>query len=167
MPLDHPRIVKLRESWNTANEIILVLELVSGGELFDYLAEREQLTENEAAGIIKQVLETISYMHELKIAHFDLKPENVMCLPGNVPAGGAPKIKLVDFGLSQRCDLGIEVTAMHGTPEFVAPEVLAFEPIGLEADLWSIGVITYILLSGCSPFQGTKTKIHISGLTLL
>ncbi|CBY35470.1 unnamed protein product [Oikopleura dioica] len=152
--LDHPRIVKLRESWNTANEIILVLELVSGGELFDYLAEREQLTENEAAGIIKQVLETISYMHELKIAHFDLKPENVMCLPGNVPAGGAPKIKLVDFGLSQRCDLGIEVTAMHGTPEFVAPEVLAFEPIGLEADLWSIGVITYILLSGCSPFQG-------------
>ena len=99
--------------------------------------------------------------------------------------GNAPKIKLVDFGLSQRCDLGIEeidrhfflffsykrqltwdkfllvsiidqfeVTAMHGTPEFVAPEVLAFEPVGLEADMWSIGVITYILLSGCSPFQG-------------
>ena len=76
--LNHPRIVKLKESWNNSNEVILVLELVSGGELFDYLAEREQLTENEAAGIIRQVLETIDYMHDLKIAHFDLKPENVM-----------------------------------------------------------------------------------------
>ena len=75
---DHPRIVKLKESWNNPNEVILVLELVSGGELFDYLAEREQLTENEAAGIVKQILETVDYMHELKIAHFDLKPENVM-----------------------------------------------------------------------------------------
>ena len=77
-PTDHPRIVKLKESWNNPNEVILVLELVSGGELFDYLAEREQLTENEAAGIVKQILETVDYMHELKIAHFDLKPENVM-----------------------------------------------------------------------------------------
>jgi len=78
----------------------------------------------------------------------------LQCLPGKVAPGSAPAIKLIDFGLSQRCDLGIEVQAMHGTPEFVAPEVLAFEPVGLEADMWSIGVITYILLSGCSPFQG-------------
>ena len=76
--LNHPRIVKLKESWQNANEVILVLELVSGGELFDFLADREQLTENEAAGIIKQVLETLDYMHDQKIAHFDLKPENIM-----------------------------------------------------------------------------------------
>ena len=102
--MNHPRIVKLKESWQNANEVILVMELVSGtdlspliwrfhhyvihlhyvivkfsgGELFDYLADREQLTENEAAGIIKQVLETLDYMHDLKIAHFDLKPENIM-----------------------------------------------------------------------------------------
>ena len=76
--LNHPRIVKLKEAWQNANEVILVLELVSGGELFDFLADREQLTENEAAGIIKQVLETLDYMHDQKIAHFDLKPENIM-----------------------------------------------------------------------------------------
>jgi len=165
--LNHPRIVKLKESWQNANEVILVMELVSGGELFDYLADREQLTENEAAGIIKQVLETLDYMHDLKIAHFDLKPENIMCLPGKVPPGSAPAVKLIDFGLSQRCDLGIEVQAMHGTPEFVAPEVLAFEPVGLEADMWSIGVITYILLSGCSPFQGEDKAETFSRIAAL
>nr|XP_061831148.1 death-associated protein kinase 3-like isoform X3 [Nerophis lumbriciformis] len=150
----HPNIVTLHDVYENRTDVVLILELVSGGELFDFLAQKESLSEEEATQFIKQILEGVNYLHARKIAHFDLKPENIMLLDKKVPL---PRIKLIDFGLAHKIEAGVEFKNIFGTPEFVAPEIVSYEPLGLEADMWSIGVITYILLSGASPFLG-ETK---------
>lgn len=152
--IQHPNIVTLHDVYENRTDVVLILELVSGGELFDFLAQKESLSEEEATQFIKQILEGVNYLHSRKIAHFDLKPENIMLLDKNVPL---PRIKLIDFGLAHKIEAGVEFKNIFGTPEFVAPEIVNYEPLGLEADMWSIGVITYILLSGASPFLG-ETK---------
>ncbi|XP_028297518.1 death-associated protein kinase 2a isoform X2 [Gouania willdenowi] len=152
--IQHPNIVTLHDVYENRTDVVLILELVSGGELFDFLAQKESLSEEEATQFIKQILEGVNYLHARKIAHFDLKPENIMLLDKNVPL---PRIKLIDFGLAHKIEAGVEFKNIFGTPEFVAPEIVNYEPLGLEADMWSIGVITYILLSGASPFLG-ETK---------
>ncbi|NXL93154.1 DAPK1 kinase, partial [Alectura lathami] len=150
----HPNVITLHDVYENKTDVILILELVAGGELFDFLAEKESLTEEEATEFLKQILNGVQYLHSLQIAHFDLKPENIMLLDKNVPK---PRIKIIDFGLAHKIDFGNEFKNIFGTPEFVAPEIVNYEPLGLEADMWSIGVITYILLSGASPFLG-ETK---------
>ncbi|XP_073201098.1 death-associated protein kinase 1 isoform X4 [Lepidochelys kempii] len=152
--IQHPNVITLHDVYENKTDVILILELVAGGELFDFLAEKESLTEEEATEFLKQILNGVYYLHSLQIAHFDLKPENIMLLDRNVPK---PRIKIIDFGLSHKIDFGNEFKNIFGTPEFVAPEIVNYEPLGLEADMWSIGVITYILLSGASPFLG-ETK---------
>ncbi|XP_068781196.1 death-associated protein kinase 1 isoform X2 [Struthio camelus] len=150
----HPNVIALHDVYENKTDVILILELVAGGELFDFLAEKESLTEEEATEFIQQILNGVQYLHSLQIAHFDLKPENIMLLDRNVPK---PRIKIIDFGLAHKIDFGNKFKNIFGTPEFVAPEIVNYEPLGLEADMWSIGVITYILLSGASPFLG-ETK---------
>uniref|UniRef100_A0A3B5AYS9 Death-associated protein kinase 3-like n=1 Tax=Stegastes partitus TaxID=144197 RepID=A0A3B5AYS9_9TELE len=140
--IQHPNIVTLHDVYENRTDVVLILELVSGGELFDFLAQKESLSEEEATQFIKQILEGVNYLHSRKIAHFDLKPENIMLLDKNVPL---PRIKLIDFGLAHKIEAGVEFKNIFGTPEFVAPEIVNYEPLGLEADMWSIGVITYIL----------------------
>ncbi|KFW95101.1 Death-associated protein kinase 1, partial [Phalacrocorax carbo] len=152
--IQHPNVITLHDVYENKTDVILILELVAGGELFDFLAEKESLTEEEATEFLKQILNGVQYLHSLQIAHFDLKPENIMLLDRNVPK---PRIKIIDFGLAHKIDFGNEFKNIFGTPEFVAPEIVNYEPLGLEADMWSIGVITYILLSGASPFLG-ETK---------
>ncbi|XP_026876708.1 death-associated protein kinase 3 isoform X2 [Electrophorus electricus] len=137
-------------------------ELVSGGELFDFLAEKESLTEEEATQFLKQILDGVHYLHSKHIAHFDLKPENIMLLDKNVPN---PRIKLIDFGIAHQIKEGNEFKNIFGTPEFVAPEIVNYEPLGLEADMWSIGVITYILLSGASPFLGETKQETLTNIS--
>nr|XP_020021637.1 death-associated protein kinase 1 isoform X2 [Castor canadensis] len=134
----------------------------SCGELFDFLAEKESLTEEEATEFLKQILNGVHYLHSLQIAHFDLKPENIMLLDRNVPK---PRIKIIDFGLAHKIDFGNEFKNIFGTPEFVAPEIVNYEPLGLEADMWSIGVITYILLSGASPFLGDTKQETLANVS--
>ncbi|XP_056307573.1 death-associated protein kinase 2 isoform X3 [Danio aesculapii] len=140
--LQHPNIIAMHDIYENPTDVMLVLELVSGGELFDFLAQKESLCEEEATEFIKQILNGVQYLHFKKIAHFDLKPENIMLLDHNVQL---PRIKLIDFGLAHRIKDGVEFKNIFGTPEFVAPEIVNYEPLGLEADMWSIGVITYIL----------------------
>ncbi|XP_048358888.1 death-associated protein kinase 1 [Sphaerodactylus townsendi] len=152
--IQHPNVITLYDVYESKVDVILILELVAGGELFDFLAEKESLTEEEATEFLKQILNGVNYLHSLQIAHFDLKPENIMLLDRNVPK---PRIKIIDFGLAHKIDFSNEFKNIFGTPEFVAPEIVNYEPLGLEADMWSIGVITYILLSGASPFLG-ETK---------
>lgn len=152
--IQHPNVITLHDVYESKMDVILILELVAGGELFDFLAEKESLTEEEATEFLKQILNGVNYLHSLQIAHFDLKPENIMLLDRNVPK---PRIKIIDFGLAHKIDFSNEFKNIFGTPEFVAPEIVNYEPLGLEADMWSIGVITYILLSGASPFLG-ETK---------
>ncbi|KAM6165186.1 LOW QUALITY PROTEIN: death-associated protein kinase 1-like [Erethizon dorsatum] len=138
-------------------------ESVAGGELFDFLAEKESLTEEEATEFLKQILNGVHYLHSLQIAHFDLKPENIMLLDKNVPR---PQIKIIDFGLAHKIDFRNEFKNVFGTPEFVVPEIVNYELLGLEAEMWSIGVITYILLSGASPFLGdTKQERNLANVS--
>ncbi|KAK9408972.1 death-associated protein kinase 3 [Crotalus adamanteus] len=160
--IQHPNIITLHDIFENKTDVVLILELVSGGELFDFLAEKESLTEEEATQFLKQILDGVHYLHSKHIAHFDLKPENIMLLDKNVPS---PRIKLIDFGIAHKIETGNEFKNIFGTPEFVAPEIVNYEPLGLEADMWSIGVITYILLSGASPFLGETKQETLTNIS--
>lgn len=160
--LQHPNIISLHDIYENRTDVVLMLELVSGGELFDFLAQKESLSEEEATEFLKQILNGVHYLHSKKIAHFDLKPENIMLLDKNVPL---PRIKIIDFGLAHKIEDGVEFKNIFGTPEFVAPEIVNYEPLGLPADMWSIGVITYILLSGASPFLGESKQETLANIS--
>uniref|UniRef100_A0A3P9DTG1 non-specific serine/threonine protein kinase n=1 Tax=Maylandia zebra TaxID=106582 RepID=A0A3P9DTG1_9CICH len=160
--IQHPNVIALHEVFENKAEVILILELVAGGELFDFLAEKESLSEEEATQFLKQILDGVHYLHSKRIAHFDLKPENIMLLNRSVPH---PRIKIIDFGLAHKIDFGNDFKNIFGTPEFVAPEVVNYEPLGLEADMWSVGVITYILLSGASPFLGDNKQETLANVS--
>ncbi|XP_037536775.1 death-associated protein kinase 1 [Nematolebias whitei] len=160
--IQHPNIIALHQVFENKAEVILILELVAGGELFDFLAEKESLSEEEATQFLKQILDGVLYLHSKRIAHFDLKPENIMLLNRSVPH---PRIKLIDFGLAHKIDFSNDFKNIFGTPEFVAPEVVNYEPLGLESDMWSIGVITYILLSGASPFLGDTKQETLANVS--
>ncbi|AWP04937.1 putative death-associated protein kinase 2-like [Scophthalmus maximus] len=149
--LRHPNIVTLKDVFESRAEVVLILELVSGAELFDFIAEKDNLLESEAIEFMKQILEGLGFMHSKNIAHFDLKPENIMLSDKVSPN---PNIKLIDFGLAHCFHQGEEYRSSSGTPQYIAPEVINSEPLSTASDMWSIGVITYILLSGLSPFQG-------------
>uniref|UniRef100_A0A1I7X9H6 Protein kinase domain-containing protein n=1 Tax=Heterorhabditis bacteriophora TaxID=37862 RepID=A0A1I7X9H6_HETBA len=158
----HSNVIQLHEVYETAGDVILVLELVSGGELFDHVCAKECLDEAEAAAFIKQILLGIKHLHSLNIVHLDIKPENVM-----LKKRGDSQVKLIDFGLSRRILPGHTVKDMVGTPEFVAPEVVNYETLCPATDMWALGVVTYILLSGGSPFLGDtrdETFCNITGV---
>jgi len=145
--LKHPNIVQLLETYEDKSKVYLVMELVTGGELFDRIVEKGSYTEKDAADLIRQVLEAVDYMHDQGVVHRDLKPENLLYYCPDEDS----KIMISDFGLSKMEDSGIMATAC-GTPGYVAPEVLAQKPYGKAVDVWSIGVISYILLCGYPPF---------------
>ncbi|KAI1287431.1 Calcium/calmodulin-dependent protein kinase type 1 [Halotydeus destructor] len=130
--LEHPNIVRLLETFEDKNKVFLVMQLVTGGELFDRIVEKGSYTEKDASALIKQILEA---------------PENLLYYCPDEES----KIMISDFGLSKMEDSGIMATAC-GTPGYVAPEVLAQKPYGKAVDVWSIGVIAYILLCGYPPF---------------
>ncbi|CAJ0583878.1 unnamed protein product, partial [Mesorhabditis spiculigera] len=144
----HPRIAQIYDAfYSTSNDVILVMELVKGGELFNRVVEDNfVLTETAAAVIICQLCEAIDYIHKQNIVHLDIKPENIMCVTesGN-------RIKLIDFGLARHYDGSEDLYYMAGTPEFSAPEVIKFEPLDFRTDMWSI--------IGIFPFLGETTPL--------
>ncbi|ROL43532.1 Calcium/calmodulin-dependent protein kinase type 1G [Anabarilius grahami] len=153
--IKHDNVVGLEDFYETRTHYYLVMELVSGGELFDRILDRGVYTEKDASRVIKQVLEAVSYLHQNSIVHRDLKPENLLYYSPEENA----KIMISDFGLSKMADHGVMSTAC-GTPGYVAPEVLAQKPYSKAVDCWSIGVITYILLSGYPPFyEENETRL--------
>uniref|UniRef100_A0A0N5CAU5 Protein kinase domain-containing protein n=1 Tax=Strongyloides papillosus TaxID=174720 RepID=A0A0N5CAU5_STREA len=156
----HKNVIQLYNVYETSDEIILILELISGGELFDHVCEKECLPENEAVAFVKQILEGVRHLHNLKVCHLDIKPENIMLLKK-----GEPNIKLIDFGLSRVILPGFPVKDMIGTPEFVAPEVINYEYLSSATDMWAIGVVTYILLSNGSPFLGESREETFCNIT--
>ncbi|XP_078062169.1 death-associated protein kinase 2-like, partial [Mustelus asterias] len=159
--VQHPSIIALYDVFESRTEMVLILELVLGGELFDYIAEKENLSEEQAMHFIEQLLQALRYLHGKNITHLDLKPENILLRDRAVPQ---PEIKLIDFGLAQRIEAGTEFRIMCGTPQYIAPEIINYEPLGHPTDMWSVGVITYILLSGLSPFQGDTERETLSNI---
>uniref|UniRef100_A0A480ZWI0 calcium/calmodulin-dependent protein kinase n=1 Tax=Sus scrofa TaxID=9823 RepID=A0A480ZWI0_PIG len=153
--IKHENIVTLEDIYESSTHYYLVMQLVSGGELFDRILERGVYTERDASLVIRQVLAAVKYLHENGIVHRDLKPENLLYL---TPEENS-KIMITDFGLSKMEQSGVMSTAC-GTPGYVAPEVLAQKPYSKAVDCWSIGVITYILLCGYPPFyEETESKL--------
>ncbi|XP_049318670.1 calcium/calmodulin-dependent protein kinase IGb isoform X5 [Astyanax mexicanus] len=153
--IKHNNIVALEDFYETQSHYYLVMQLVSGGELFDRLLDRGMFSEKDASMVIRQVLEGVHYLHQNNIVHRDLKPENLLYYSQDENS----KIMISDFGLSKMEDNDIMSTAC-GTPGYVAPEVLAQKPYSKAVDCWSIGVITYILLCGYPPFyEETETRL--------
>uniref|UniRef100_A0A3Q4I4K8 Myosin light chain kinase family, member 4b n=1 Tax=Neolamprologus brichardi TaxID=32507 RepID=A0A3Q4I4K8_NEOBR len=146
--LNHANLIQLYAAFESRNDIILVME-VEGGELFDRIIdENYNLTELDTVLFIRQICEGLQYMHKMYILHLDLKqPENILCV-----SRATNKIKIIDFGLA-RYKPREKLKVNFGTPEFLAPEVINYEFVSFPTDMWSLGVITY-MLSGLSPFLG-------------
>jgi len=146
--LNHPNILKLYDVYESQDEVFLVTELVDGKELFDKIIEKGNYSEKDASLIIRQIVAAIDYLHGQGIAHRDLKPENLL----TSGEGQGETIKVADFGLSKNFGEDRLKTSC-GSPGYVAPEVLICDsPYDKSVDMWSIGVILYILLCGYPPF---------------
>ncbi|CAJ1072386.1 myosin light chain kinase 3 isoform X3 [Xyrichtys novacula] len=139
--LDHASLIQLYAAYESRNDIILVLEYVGGGELFDRIIdENYTLMELDAVVFIRQICEGLQHMHKMYILHLDLKPENILCVNRVTN-----KIKIIDFGLARIYKPREKLRVNFGTPEFLAPEVVNYDFVSFNTDMWSLGVITYML----------------------
>ncbi|KAL7866071.1 hypothetical protein SRHO_G00113180 [Serrasalmus rhombeus] len=158
---NNPRMINLHAAYETEHDIVLLLEYAAGGEIFDHCISDELLSEFQIIRLIRQTLEGIHLLHQSSVVHLDLKPQNIL-LTSLSPLGD---IKIVDFGLARKLGSAGELREILGTPEYVAPEILNYEPITTASDLWSVGVITYMLITGESPFAGEdkqQTFLNVS-----
>ncbi|KAM4724879.1 LOW QUALITY PROTEIN: serine/threonine-protein kinase DCLK3 [Anableps anableps] len=146
--LSHPRIVRLLAHHHTRTHSYLMMELVSGGDLFEAISDRGKFSEAEAGLMVLDVSEALNYIHCRSIVHRDLKPENLLV---KKVTGGIGRLKLGDFGLAMV--VTEPVFTICGTPTYVAPEILCETGYGVAVDVWALGVILYILLCGFAPFR--------------
>ncbi|XP_032931040.1 myosin light chain kinase 2, skeletal/cardiac muscle [Catharus ustulatus] len=148
--LNHHNLIQLYDAIETPREIILFMEYVEGGELFERIIDDDyHLTEVDCMVFVRQICEGIRFMHHMCVLHLDLKPENILCV-----AATGHMVKIIDFGLARRYNPNEKLKVNFGTPEFLSPEVVNYEQVSYTTDMWSMGVITYMLLSGLSPFLG-------------
>lgn len=159
--LNHRKLIRLHEAYDSDRWMTLITEIGAGGELVrDNILKRDYYTERDMAMYVYQILLGIDHMHEFGIGHMGLTIKDLLISHAN-----SDDLKICDFGLSRRVHQTNLTTLDYGMPEFVAPEVVNREGVGLWQDMWSIGVITYILLGGSSPFRGdndreTLTKVR-------
>ncbi|KAI5800737.1 kinase-like domain-containing protein [Pyronema domesticum] len=148
--LNHPHIVAFRDWFESRDKYYIVTQLATGGELFDRICDYGKFTEKDAARIIHEVLDAVSYLHANNIVHRDLKPENLLYLTKDANSS----LVLADFGIAKMLDSGDSMlNTMAGSFGYAAPEVMLKKGHGKPVDLWSLGVITYTLLCGYSPFR--------------
>ncbi|XP_013388196.1 serine/threonine-protein kinase 17A-like isoform X1 [Lingula anatina] len=165
MALAHPRLIDLKEVYETSHELVLITEYAAGGELFHHIDEEESFKEKEVIHLMRQIMEGLVFLHDRNVVHLDLKPQNIL-LTNPHPHGD---VKLCDFGFARLVNYGEDIRDIIGTPDYVAPEVLSYEPIGTYTDIWSVGVLVYVMLTGCSPFAGEdkqETFLNISQVNL-
>ncbi|ETW35934.1 CAMK protein kinase [Plasmodium falciparum Tanzania (2000708)] len=156
--LRHPNVIYLKEIINTKETLYISMELVKGGELYDFLLAETRLSEIHANKIITQLIKTVAYLHRCGIIHRDIKPENILLTDKSRDA----QIKLTDFGLSTLCAPNELLKEPCGTLAYVAPEVITLQGYNHKVDAWSIGIILYLLLSGKLPFPINKnTEMNI------
>lgn len=154
----HPNVILLVEVFESKDKVYMVMELATGGDLLDRIISKGYFAEKDAASVVRMVLSGLKYLHSLGITHRDLKPENLLYYhPGH-----DSRIMITDFGLSaakRTSDEFMQTTC--GTPEYIAPEILARKPYSSLVDLWAVGVIAYILLSGTMPFDDdNRTRLY-------
>jgi serine/threonine protein kinase len=157
----HPHVIRLKNVFETKEKIFIVTELVKGGDLFDRIVKRRRFPESVARTLISQILEAIHYLHERGIVHRDLKPENIMLTSEE----SEDNVKIGDFGLSKFAVPEEIMKLPCGTLAYVAPEVLNMKGYGKEVDLWSVGVILFVLIRGRLPFD-SKVRGEVIAKTL-
>ncbi|CAI4227244.1 unnamed protein product [Auanema sp. JU1783] len=159
--LHHDKLLNLHEAFDLGTEMCLIEEFVSGGELFEKIMEDNSLmSEEEVRDYMHQILLGVQHMHNNDIVHLDLKPENIL-----LKAKNSTELKIIDFGLARKLDPKKSVKLLFGTPEFCAPEVVNYQPVGLSTDMWTVGVISYVLLSGLSPFLGDNDEDTLANVS--
>lgn len=153
MNIAHDNIVNTFDVFDSLHHLHLVIEYMEGGELFDIVADQGHLSEQRASQVMREIIAGVDYLHNIGIVHCDIKPENILCKSKQWPL----QVKLCDFGLANFYDKyndNSTMTAMIGTPGYVAPEVINREPYGPPIDMWACGVVLYVMLSGRMPFFG-------------
>ena len=163
--LRHPHIIHLEDIFADNKRLFLVMELSSGGDLFDRIVKKKSYPEHEAKIVMTQILQAMAYLHERNIAHRDIKPENILL----VNKQSDVDVKLTDFGLAKKVDESSKLKTFCGTPQYFAPEVLQRRgtvkgagTYSLAADMWSLGVILFVLLEGNYPFNENTLSQQIS-----
>uniref|UniRef100_UPI00358F831F kalirin-like isoform X2 n=1 Tax=Myxine glutinosa TaxID=7769 RepID=UPI00358F831F len=146
--LKHPQLPSIIDTYETATSYVLITELIPDGRLLDYIVSEGKLTEGDVAGYVRDLLHALQYLHNCRIAHLDIKPENVLVDISNARV----TLKLTDLGDAMQITTHFYLHPLLGSPEFASPELVRGWPVTLTTDIWSLGVLTYVLLSGVSPF---------------
>ena len=150
----HPNVVSMTDLFETETDVYIVMEYMTGGELYDKIVKQKVFSEKEASAVICQIASVLKYLHSNNIVHRDLKPSNILyCDESADPIG----LRVSDFGFAKllRHDNGMLMTPCF-TANFVAPEVLKSQGYDKSCDIWSLGVILYVMLVGSLPFQAIK-----------
>mmetsp|Transcript_34634 Transcript_34634/g.69966 ORF Transcript_34634/g.69966 Transcript_34634/m.69966 type:complete len:781 (-) Transcript_34634:3058-5400(-) len=147
--LRHKNIVALNDLFEEKDYFYLVMELLNGGDVFDRIVEKNHYTELDARNLARELLSAVAYMHDRGVAHRDLKPQNLLLVSKDDDAD----IKVADFGFAKRVHVPNSLMTRCGTPTYVAPEVLKNHPHDMMVDMWSVGIIIYVLLVGYPPFM--------------
>jgi len=144
--IDHPKVICMKDIFDSKDTLFIVMELMTGGELFEEIVKRKTFSEKDASYIMKQLFQALEFLHSKGIVHRDLKLENLL-----IEKPGTLDIKLADFGLSKIVTEDSLMTAC-GTPFYVAPDILNGSGYGSAVDMWACGILLYVLLSGRLPF---------------
>ena len=150
----HPHIVPVLDFFEENDCYFIIMELMSGGDLFDRIGKKKSYSEADARDLVYKMLKAVAICHQHNIAHCDMKPKNLLL----VSEDDDSFIKLADFGFAARVHQPKSLTKQCGTPFFVAPEILIRRPYDQMSDMWSVGCIVYLLLSGNLPFLGRSQK---------
>eukprot|EP00536_Pseudo-nitzschia_multiseries_P005978 jgi/Psemu1/254975/estExt_Genewise1Plus.C_1220014 len=152
--MSHPHVVPLLDFFEEKDCYFLVMELMSGGDLFDRIGKKKSYSEEDARNLSVKMLKAMAYCHAHKVAHCDMKPKNLLLIKEDDDSS----IKVADFGFAAHCHTEKCLTKQCGTPFFVSPEILMRQPYDQQTDMWSVGCIMFLLLSGNLPFMGRSQK---------
>ena len=151
--IDYPNIIRIYEIFDEPKRLYIVMELCNGGELFDQILQRDSFSESQVAHIMKELLSTLAYIHKKRIIHRDIKPENILL----EESGDLLNIKLINFSSAVSLQQSASTTGLTGSAYYIAPEMIQ-GAYNEKVDLWSSGVVMYMLLSHYPPFEGNSDK---------